>query len=299
MNESPKRRSNKKKNNLKKLKLTNVDFAKIKSVEDLRLELNDRGINFENEELESEYDDQLKKLQIELIKLQGWIIKNEKRVVIIFEGRDASGKGSAIKRFTEHLNTRAMRVIALAKPTELEKKQWYFMRYIKQLSDAGEIVFFDRSWYNRAVVEPVMEFCTTAQYELFMRQVSEFEHMLLEDGVILIKFWFSVSKEEHNKRFSGRLENPLKTWKFSPVDELGQSMWKKYTYYKEQMFSKTHNSFSPWIIVKTDDKKIARIESIRHLLTSFEYEGKEDASVRILPDPNVIMRFHHSLYHID
>ena len=192
-----------------------------------------------------------------------------------------------------------MRIIAMPKPTELEKKQWYFQRYVQELPEAGEIVFFDRSWYNRAVVEPVMEFCSPLEYDRFMRQVSEFEHMLFEDGISLIKFWYSITKEEQLKRFSERKKNPLKIWKFSPVDEMGQQLWDKYTYYKEQMFSKTHTSFSPWIIVKTNNKKIARRESIRYLLSSFEYNDKLEASTRVLPDPNVIMRFHQSFQHID
>ncbi|MCT4623079.1 MAG: polyphosphate kinase 2, partial [Schleiferiaceae bacterium] len=171
--------------------------------------------------------------------------------------------------------------------------------YIKELPNPGEIVFFDRSWYNRAVVEPVMGFCTDEEYQKFMRQVTEFEHMLFEDGVMTIKFWFSISKEEQEKRFNSRKANPLKQWKLSPVDEKGQELWDKYTYYKEQMFARTHTTFSPWTIVKTNQKKQARIESIRHILSRFEYEGKDKASTVVLPDPNVVMKFHRSMYHID
>lgn len=245
------------------------------------------------------YNKQLNELQVQLVKLQHWVKKNNKRVAVIFEGRDAAGKGGAIKRFSEHLNPRTMRVVALSKPTDLELGQWYFRRYIGVLPNMGEIVFFDRSWYNRAVVEPVMGFCNDEQYEQFMRQVSEFEHMLFEDGVHLIKFWFSIDKHEQARRFSKRRANPLKRWKLSPVDEKGQLLWDKYTYYKEQMFARTHTSFSPWTIVKTNDKKIARLESIRHLLSHFEYEGKKEASTRVLPDPNVAMRFHRSIYNLD
>ena len=245
------------------------------------------------------YEEELKLLQIELVNLQRWVAKHKLRVAILFEGRDAAGKGGTIKRFTEHLNPRSMRIVALTKPTEVEKGQWYFRRYIKELPNPGEIVFFDRSWYNRAVVEPVMGFCDKKQYEKFMVQVPEFEHMLYEDGVILIKFWFSISKEEQQKRFDSRLRNPLKKWKFSPVDMKGQELWDKYTYYKEQMFSKTHNTFSPWIIVKTNNKKTARLESIRYVLSQFNYVGKSRAKTTVLPDPNVIIRYYRHMEQID
>jgi polyphosphate kinase 2 len=245
------------------------------------------------------YESELLKLQAELVDLQQWVAKHKKRVCILFEGRDAAGKGGAIRRFTEHLNPRSMRVVSLTKPTEIEKGQWYFRRYIKELPDPGELVFFDRSWYNRAVVEPVMDFCTDEQYNSFMSQVPEFEHMLYEDGVIIIKFWFSISKEEQNKRFNSRLKNPLKQWKFSPVDKEGQIRWDKYTSYKEQMFSQTHTSFSPWIIIKTNSKKQARLESIRHVLSHFEYERKGSSKSIILPDPNVVQRYHRLISQID
>ncbi len=245
------------------------------------------------------YEDELRKLQIELVNLQNWISKNKLRVAVIFEGRDAAGKGGAIRRFTEHLNPRSMRVVALAKPTEVEQGQWYFRRYIKELPNPGEIVFFDRSWYNRAVVEPVMGFCTKEQYNQYMVQVPEFEHMLYEDGVIIIKFWFSISKDEQKKRFESRLKNPLKRWKFSPVDQKGQELWDEYTFYKEQMFSKTHTSYSPWIIVKTNDKKTARLESIRYVLSQFDYEERNEAQTTLLPDPNVINRYHRNIKQID
>jgi|TARA_B100000768_G_scaffold105057_1_gene97600 polyphosphate kinase 2 len=245
------------------------------------------------------YESELLKLQAELVDLQQWVAKHKKRVCILFEGRDAAGKGGAIRRFTEHLNPRSMRVVSLTKPTEIEKGQWYFRRYIKELPEPGELVFFDRSWYNRAVVEPVMDFCTDEQYNSFMAQVPEFEHMLYEDGVIIIKFWFSISKEEQNKRFNSRLKNPLKQWKFSPVDKEGQIRWDKYTSYKEQMFSQTHTSFSPWIIIKTNSKKQARLESIRHVLSHFEYERKGSSKSIILPDPNVVQRYHRLISQID
>ena len=245
------------------------------------------------------YESELHSLQSELVNLQKWIAKNKMRVIVILEGRDAAGKGGAIKRFVEHLNPRTSRVVALSRPTEVEKGQWYFRRYIKVLPDPGEIVFFDRSWYNRAVVEPVMDFCTKAQYDQFMVQAPEFEHLLYEDNLKIIKFWFSISKDEQKKRFDGRLSNPLKQWKFSPVDMKGQEMWDKYTKYKELMFSKTHTNFSPWIIVKTNDKKVARLESMRHVLSQFDYEDKGQSGISLLPDPNVIMRYHRSAVQID
>jgi polyphosphate kinase 2 len=248
---------------------------------------------------EIKYEKELRKLQTELVNLQRWVADNNMRVAIIFEGRDSSGKGGAIKRFTEHLNPRAMRVVALNKPTDVEQGQWYFRRYIKELPNPGELVFFDRSWYNRAVVEPVMGFCSQKQYDKFMVQVPEFEHMLYEDGVKVIKFWFSISKGEQVKRFDSRMENPLKRWKFSPVDKEGQKKWDDYTYYKEQMFARTHTSFSPWIIVKTNDKMTARLESMKYVLSQFNYDGKKDTETKLLPDPNVIQRFYRNIKQID
>lgn len=245
------------------------------------------------------YELELAKLQAQLVNLQQWVHENKMRVAILLEGRDAAGKGGTIKRFTEHLNPRTSRVVALNKPTEVEKGQWFFRRYISQLPQPGEIVFFDRSWYNRAVVEPVMGFCSKEQYNQFMVQVPEFEHMLYEDGVILIKFWFSITKEEQDKRFKSRLKNPLKQWKFSPVDKKGQELWKEYTYYKEQMFAKTHTNFSPWIIVKTNDKRTARLESIRYVLSKFEYDGKSETETVLQPDPNVIVRYYRHVQQLD
>lgn len=242
-----------------------------------------------------QYERELKQLQIELVKLQQWVQKNNKRVAIIFEGRDAAGKGGSIRRFIEHLNPRSMRLVALTKPTEVEQGQWYFRRYIKQLPNPGEIVFFDRSWYNRAVVEPVMGFCTDEQYKQYMVQVPEFEHMLYESGVEIIKFWFSISKEEQQARFDSRLQNPLKRWKFSPVDQKGQALWKEYSFYKEQMFSRTHTSYCPWIVVKTNNKLTARLESMRYVLSKFNYEGKDKSEATLLPDPNVVMRYYRSV----
>ena len=246
-----------------------------------------------------QYEAELEKLQAEFVNLQKWIAQNKMRLAVLFEGRDAAGKGGSIKRFKEHLNPRTSRVVALTKPTEVEQGQWYFRRYIKALPNPGEVVFFDRSWYNRAVVEPVMGFCTKDQYDKFMIQVPEFEHLLYEDNLKIIKFWFSISKEEQNKRFDARLNNPLKRWKFSPVDKKGQELWDTYTAYKGKMFSKTHTNFSPWIIVKTNDKKQARLESMRYVLSQFEYEGKGETGANMIVDPNVIMRYYRSAAQID
>lgn len=239
-----------------------------------------------------EYEDQLYKLQSELVNLQEWVSKNKKRVCIIFEGRDAAGKGGAIRRMTQHLNPRSRRVVALAKPTEIEQGQWYFRRYIKEMPNPGELVFFDRSWYNRAVVEPVMGFCTQEQYNKFMIQVSEFEQMLNEDGIILIKFWFSVTKDEQLRRFKSRLHSPLKKWKFSQVDQEGQNKWDLYTHYKDQMFAHTHTTYNPWIIIKTNNKKEARLESLRFVLSRFDYDAKGNSGITLLPDPNIVQSYH-------
>lgn len=246
-----------------------------------------------------EYEQELLPLQAELVEFQRWVQKENKKIAIIFEGRDASGKGGTIKRFKEHLNPRAMRIVALNKPTEVEKNQWYFNRYIKELPNAGEIVFFDRSWYNRAVVEPVMGFCTKQQYNRFMIQVPEFENMLYESGTTLIKFWFSVSKDEQQRRFEKRLNNPLKKWKFSPVDEKGQELWDVFTTYKNQMFSRTHNSFSPWVIIKSNDKQRARLESIKYVLSLFDYDNKGKNAQNILPDPNIVQRYFRNTIQLD
>lgn len=245
------------------------------------------------------YEEELEELQVELVKMQRWLGEKSRRLAILFEGRDAAGKGGAIRRFTEHLNPRALRVVALPKPTDLEKGQWYFQRYTRQLPNSGEIVFFDRSWYNRAVVEPVNGFCTELHYKRFLQQVPEYEHMLYEDGITIIKFWFSISKEEQFRRFESRRKNPLKQWKLSPVDQKAQDLWERYTSYKEEMLGRTHTSFSPWIIVRANDKKKARLESIRYVLNLLPYRGKEDAKVRISPDPNVVHRFHRETMHLD
>ncbi|MEE3999345.1 polyphosphate kinase 2 [Tenacibaculum sp. FZY0031] len=279
--------------------LTIEDFESVSTNEELLAIIKEKGISITKVQVKLNYEEELRKLQIELVKLQQWIAKNKKRVAVIFEGRDAAGKGGSIRRFMEHMNPRSTRLVALNKPTEVEKGQWYFQRYIKELPNPGEIVFFDRSWYNRAVVEPVMGFCTDDQYNNFLVQVPEFEHMLYEDGVVVIKFWLSISKDEQLRRFNSRNNNPLKRWKFSPVDKRGQELWDKYSYYKNEMFSKTHTAYSPWIVVKTNNKKEARVECMRHVLSQFDYEGREEAQTVLTPDPNIVMRYYRSVKHLD
>lgn len=277
---------------MKKPHLTAEQLLAVTSRDELVACASENGISLKKQLRKIAYQQELELLQAEMVRMQHWIADRGMRVAVIFEGRDAAGKGGSIKRFAEHLSPRSMRIVALSKPTDVEQGQWYFRRYIKVLPNPGEIVFFDRSWYNRAVVEPVMGFCTRKQYQLYMLQVPEFEHMLYEDGVHLIKFWFDITQKEQRKRFKGRLDNPLKRWKFSPVDLRGQELWDEYTRYKEQMFTKTHTSFSPWIIVKTNDKKKARLESMRYVLSAFDYPRKSRAKVNLLPDPNVIRRYY-------
>ena len=279
--------------------LTLNQLRDLKSKKDLSDLLFSRNVNPGSLLQTINYEIELEKLQIELVKLQRYVQEKGARLAILFEGRDAAGKGGSIRRFIEHLNPRAMRVVALPKPTEEEKGQWYFQRYVRQLPNKGEIVFFDRSWYNRAVVEPVNGFCTAKQYDIFMQQVTEFEHMLYEDGVILVKFWFSISKEEQLRRFTSRMNNPLKQWKISPVDMEAQKKWDRYTQYKEQMFSRTHTSFSPWIIVHANNKQKARLESIRYVLSQVPYPEKEKAATSLLPNPNIIARYHRNAMQLD
>ena len=275
------------------------DFIEAKTSKELFSIMNTKGISSPKVLDVLAYEKQLRDLQIELVKLQQWVLKEKKRVAVIFEGRDAAGKGGAIRRFMEHLNPRSSRLVALNKPTNVEKGQWYFQRYIKELPNPGEIVFFDRSWYNRAVVEPVMGFCSDKEYNDFLVQVPEFEHMLYEDGLIIIKFWLSISKEEQLKRFNARNNNPLKRWKFSPVDKKGQELWDTYTHYKDEMYSKTHTTYCPWMIIKTNHKKTARLEAMRYVLSRFDYDGKKDTSTLLTPDPNVVMRYYRSNFQID
>ncbi len=271
--------------------ITEDDLLRVNTRSGLTALLRQKKIDLNRINNVLDYEEELKLLQIELLKLQRSIQEKSERVVIIFEGRDAAGKGGTIRRFVEHLNPRAMRVVALPVPTKEEVGQWYFQRYIKQLPNPGEMVFFDRSWYNRAVVEPVNGFCSKLQYKRFMLQVPEFEHMLFEEGINLIKFYFSISRKEQVKRFKARRENPLKQWKLSPLDAKAQSLWDDYTHYKEMMFSKSHTTTSPWMIVQANNKLKARIESIRYVISSLEYEGKGTSKVRMHPDPNIVSRY--------
>lgn len=221
-----------------------------------------------------EYEQELTKLQIELLKFQNHVKDKGLKVLMIFEGRDAAGKGGVIKRITEHLNPRGARVVALEKPSDIEKTQWYFQRYTKHLPSAGEIVLFDRSWYNRAGVEPVMGFCSSEEHHEFLREVPEFENMLVKSGIVLMKFYVSVSKKEQAKRFKKRETDPLKQYKLSPVDKESQKLWDKYTIAKFSMLMASNTDVSPWTVVKSDDKKQARINCIKHILSHVEYPNK-------------------------
>ncbi len=227
-----------------------------------------------------EYEKELKDLQIELLKLQNHVKDKGLKILMIFEGRDAAGKGGTIKRITEHLNPRGARVVALDKPSDVEKTQWYFQRYAQHLPSAGEIVLFDRSWYNRGGVEPVMGFCTPEEHQDFLNHVSEFERMLVNSGIILFKFYFSVSKEEQAKRFKERKTDPLKQYKLSPVDARSQEMWDKYTAAKYTMLRASHTGTAPWIIIRSDNKKKARINCIKHILSSVQYPTKNPPDLK-------------------
>ncbi len=229
------------------------------------------------------YEKELRRMQIELVKLQEWVKAEGLKVVILFEGRDAAGKGGVIKRITESLNPRSVRVIALPSPTEREKTQWYFQRYVAHLPAAGEIVLFDRSWYNRAGVERVMGFCSENEYQEFLRSVPEFERMLARSGIILIKYWFSVSDDEQEKRFHARIEDPTKRWKLSPMDLESRSRWVEYSKAKDTMFAHTDIKQAPWYVVNANDKKRARLNCIRHLLSIISYEDLTPPSIELPP----------------
>ena len=229
------------------------------------------------------YEDELRRLQIELLKLQEWIKAKGLKVVVIFEGRDAAGKGGVIKRISESLNPRNCHVVALPKPTEREKTQWYFQRYVPHLPAAGEMVLFDRSWYNRAGVERVMEFCTKKEYEEFLRSCPEFERMLIRAGIILIKYYFSVSDDEQERRFQGRLTNPTKRWKLSPMDLESRKRYVEFSKAKDEMFAYTDLKLSPWYVVNADNKKAARLNCITHLLDRIPYEDLTPESIELPP----------------
>lgn len=235
----------------------------------------------------SQYEHEKRKLQIELLKLQAWVKEHGQKIVILFEGRDAAGKGGAIKRFTEHMNPRGARVVALEIPTERERTQWYFQRYVSHLPTGGEIVMFDRSWYNRAGVERVMGYCSPQQYLEFTRSAPEFERMLVNSGIHLIKFWFSVGKAEQHERFVARSGDEVKQWKLSPTDLASLDKWDAYTEAKEAMFFYTDTPHAPWTVVKSNDKKRARLEAMRWVLSQFDYPNK-DRDVVGVPDPLIV-----------
>jgi len=257
-------------------KLSQSDANILNTNKGLKALLSREPYNLEKAVRYAEYEKKLKKLQVELIRLQSWAIDENERIIVIFEGRDAAGKGGAIRRVTERMNPRHLRIVALPKPSEDEKSQWYFQRYVMQFPKAGEIVFFDRSWYNRAVVEPVNDFCTQAEYETFMTQVNDFERMITESGIRLVKIYMSISKREQSKRFHDIKSNPLKHWKMTDVDEKAQGLWDVYTTYKNKMFENTKEGGIPWRIIRANKKTYARVASIKHILKSIPYDRNKE-----------------------
>jgi len=235
-----------------------------------------------------DYEKELAQLQVELLKFQNYVKDKGLKILMIFEGRDAAGKGGTIKRITEHLNPRGARVVALEKPSDIESSQWYFQRYVKHLPAAGEMVLFDRSWYNRSMVEPVMGFCTERQHHKFLKDAPEFEKMIVDEGIQIFKFYFSVSKDEQARRFSARETDPLKQYKLSPVDKESQRLWNEYSLAKFMMLSATHTESAPWTIVKSDNKKKARTNAIKHILNFVDYDEKIDKS-KIVVDDDIIV----------
>ena len=273
--------------------MPNVDSLKIRvhADDELASDWRDGGYPYKNLLSRKSYEKQKYHLQVELLKLQAWVKETGQRVVILFEGRDAAGKGGTIRRFMEHLNPRGARVVALEKPSEVERGQWYFQRYVSHLPTAGEIVLFDRSWYNRAGVERVMGFCDNDEYLEFMRQAPEFERNLTRSGIHVIKFWFSVSREEQLRRFKEREMHPLKQWKLSPIDLASLNKWDDYTKAKEAMFFHTDTADSPWTVIKSDCKKRARLNAMRYVLHKLPYTNKELAAIGPL-DPLLVGRAH-------
>jgi polyphosphate kinase len=247
------------------------------------------GYPYETRMTRDDYELEKYRLQVELLKFQYWLEDSGRRAIILFEGRDAAGKGGSIKRFTEHLNPRTARVVALTKPSEREQGEWYYQRYIRHFPTSGEIVMFDRSWYNRAGVERVMGFCTPDEYETFMDQTPAFEKMLVESGIHLTKFWFSVSRTEQRTRFAIRQLDPVRRWKLSPMDIASLDKWEAYTAAKEENFRRTDKKHAPWTVVRSNDKKRARINAMRFFLGQFDYDGKDDDVVGA-PDPLIVMR---------
>jgi polyphosphate kinase 2 len=261
---------------MEKINLNNEELEVLNSKSGLKRLISYPTIDLKKTIRYVNYENYLEELQVELIQLHNWVINNNKKMIILFEGRDSAGKGGAIRRMTEHINHRYFDIVALPKPDEVEKGQWYFQRYVKHLPKEGEIVFFDRSWYNRAIVEPVNGFCTEEEYHIFMKQVNNYEKMITESGTILIKFYFSISKDEQAKRFEEIKNDPLKKWKMTPVDANAQRLWDVYTKYKKAMYKKTNSKFAPWKIIKANRKTKARIAAIEHLLTVTPYENKNE-----------------------
>jgi polyphosphate kinase 2 len=253
----------------------------------LRVETWREGYPYDERMERREYEVAKRRLQIELLKLQGWVKDTGQKIVIVFEGRDAAGKGGTIKRFTEHLNPRGARVVALDKPSERERTQWYFQRYVQHLPAGGEIVLFDRSWYNRAGVERVMGYCTDEEYEQFLRQAPLFERMLVRSGISLVKLWFSVSRGEQRSRFIVRQIDPVRQWKLSPTDLASLDKWDAYTEAKEAMFLHTDTADAPWTVIKSNDKKRGRLEAMRYVLTQFDYTDRNSDAIGV-PDPSIV-----------
>jgi polyphosphate kinase 2 len=259
--------------------------------DELATDWREGGYPYKNLMSRKNYEKQKYRLQVELLKLQAWVKESGQKIVILFEGRDAAGKGGTIKRFMEHLNPRGARVVALEKPSEIERGQWYFQRYVQHLPTAGEIALFDRSWYNRAGVERVMNFCTPEEYSEFMRQTPEFERTLTRSGVHLIKFWYSVSRKEQRRRFKERESHPLKQWKLSPIDLASLDKWEEYTKAKEAMFFYTDTADAPWTVIKSDCKKRARLNAMRYILHKLPYKNKDIDRIGPL-DPLLVGRAH-------
>ena len=253
--------------------LTPKQLKKLNSKRGLQLFLGEDDMTISKALRILAHESKLESLQEELIKLQQWVEAKNEKLVVIFEGRDAAGKGGAIRRITQHLNPRELNVVALPRPTDEEKSQWYFQRYVKNLPRNGQITFFDRSWYNRAVIEPVNGFCTKKEYEVFMNQVNDFERMIIDSGVRLVKFYFSISKDEQSRRFEDIKASPVKKWKFSKVDETALELWDNYTEYKAKMFAQTNTEIAPWIIIRANKKSKARIEVIEKLLELIPYRN--------------------------
>ena len=254
------------------MEISPKNLKKLNSKKGLLALLSKEPLNIDRAIRYVDYQRKLDSLQVELIRLQKWAINNNERIIIVFQGRDAAGKGGAIRRLTERINPRHMRIVALPKPSEDEQSQWYFQRYVEQFPKAGEIVFFDRSWYNRAVVEPVNNFCTKEEYNVFMNQVNDFERMILESGIHLVKIYMSISKKEQAKRFADIKSDPLKQWKMTKLDEKAQLLWEDYTEYKKAMFQKTNTALSPWKIIRANRKTEARINVINHILDRIPYD---------------------------